>query len=239
MVKSTDQIDGILYENGVPRNLYYSGSLNGHASEKLLANHKKIFTELKELFIQEKQAKDPSGFNDTFLKELDAFFSNFTNLAGLLDDILQTISRQNVQYSDQQLDEFDCIVEKFSKLWRSLKLPSTVKLHHIESHAGPMLRKYRCLGNYSEENIERMHRVINQKHTQFGAIRSLMRRYQMILDEDKIACIAGVEESRHMVKEGRKRVFSEVTEKVKEEKNIKKEEHERSKRIKNLTIHIE
>ena len=60
----------------------------------------------------------------------------------------------------------------------------------------------------------------------------------MILDEDKIACIAGVEESRHMVKEGRKRVFSEVTEKVKEEKNIKKEEHERSKRIKNLTIHI-
>ena len=32
----------------------------------------------------------------------------------------------------------------------------------------------------------------------------------MILDEDKIACIAGVEESRHMVKEGRKRVFSEV-----------------------------
>ena len=235
----TDEIYGILYENGVPRNLYYNGSLNGHASEKLLANHEKIFDQLKELFIQKKKAKDPSGFNDTFLKELDAFFSNLTNLAGLLDDILRTISRQNVQYSDQQLDEFDCIVEKFSKLWRNLKLPPTVKLHHIESHAGPMLRKYRCLGNYSEENIERMHRVINQKHTQFGAIRSLMRRYQMILDEDKIACIAGVEESRHMVKDGRKRVFSEVTEKVKEEKNKIKEEHKRSKRIKNLTMHIE
>ena len=102
-------------------------------------------------------------------------------------------------------------------MWRKLDLPLTVKFHHIEDHVVPMMKRYRCLGDYAEESIERLHRIINLKRHQYATTRSWERRHSKILDEHRMGAYPGVENSREASKSYRKRVYSDATQQIKRE----------------------
>jgi hypothetical protein len=70
------EIDAALYKNGAPRNLYYKGSINGHAARSLSNVINEIFRMAK---TQNKQ------FNDSELLEFEGMFLNFQRLWRKLD----------------------------------------------------------------------------------------------------------------------------------------------------------
>ena len=80
-----------------------------------------------------------------------------------------------------------------------------------------MMKRYRRLGDYGEESIERLHRIINLKRRQHATARSWERRRSKTLDEHRVGAYPGVENSREASKSYRKRVYSDATQQIKRE----------------------
>ena len=221
------EVDVVLYKNKVPRNLYYKGSLNGHAARNLLDNSDKINEDMKALFLKIKEEKDPEKCNEEFKESMDTFFENMSKLSALTNEIFSMIGSQNRQYNDDEVNEFEMMVTNFQIMWRHLKLPLTVKFHHIEDHVVPMMKMHRCLGDYGEESIERLHRIINQKHAQFATTRAWEQRYSKILAEDKLKNYPGVAIS---IDNGAKAKMRKLSPQTMERRNASQEESDRIKK---------
>ena len=219
--------------NKVPRNLYYKGSLNGHAARNLLDNNDSINQDLKDLFLKIKKEKDPEKCNYEFIENMNTFFKKMSNLSELMNEIFSMIGSQNQQYNDEQVHDFETMVTNFQILWRELELPLTIKFHHIEDHVVPMMKMHRCLGDYGEESIERLHRIINQKHAQFATTRAWEQRYAKILAEDKLKNYHGVANAIESSKEAKKRKYSSQTQERKdaEQEKLKRIKMERKERV--------
>ena len=92
-----------------------------------------------------------------------------------------------------------------------------LKLYRVEDHAAPMTKRRRRLGDYGEESVERLHRVVNLRRRQQAAARPWERRRSKTLDERRVGAYPGVESSREASESCRRRVYSDATRQTKRE----------------------
>jgi hypothetical protein len=85
----------------------------------------------------------------------------------ILGEWLRDLSRNLLHaddWTDQQLSDFDCLVETIWDNWEPIaQLSVTPKIHHLQ-HAAEFARKWRVLGKHSEARIESSHSKANRAY---------------------------------------------------------------------------
>jgi hypothetical protein len=112
---------------------------------------------------------------------LEDFFTEISHLLKILDEIFYYIFRQNVQASDDECYQ----LELLCKIWRELaefyqNHHLTPKMHLVEKHLAAAFTKFRCLGEFSEETIERCHHIYKIYHRRFCNVTEFNKQHYLI-----------------------------------------------------------
>jgi len=93
------------------------------------------------------------------------------------------MGRLEHQHSDEECDDFETLCHQVGVLWRSPEFdqPSTCKLHDLETHAPPQMRKFKNFALLREEPMEGDHKVDKIEKRIYAAVNNWEKKVELIL----------------------------------------------------------
>jgi hypothetical protein len=147
-----------LRQYGVDRAAHHGGDLTGGCVKRMMSNAKELFGEMSGYLdgvaedngvseeIREEMRMRLDLYS-TCLQQFDGFFSRLRIRKGEVKDL------------DVLVEETKTYLNAAMGSWRQLKLSVTPKLHLLEVHAIPFLKRLGGLGDFDEEFVERCHQI--------------------------------------------------------------------------------
>ena len=90
-------------------------------------------------------------------EDITSSFDTFRDILLLCDSLYSACHRPYGSMSNADLTDAKETIQILSALWRLVKLSVTVKAHIIDNHLMEFLKRFRGLGQYDEEFMERGH----------------------------------------------------------------------------------
>ncbi|CAO4360451.1 unnamed protein product [Caenorhabditis nigoni] len=93
-------------------------------------------------------------------------------------------SASNSVKTDEEIDEIELVVKRFSKNLRLAQpnATATPKLHLLAAHLVPHLRLHRSWGRVSEQGIEGLHAVINKVNLRYASVMKTLHKSTLLVD---------------------------------------------------------
>ena len=123
--------------------------MTGRDSFKLMENRKAIITDLK---VELKKLKR-GGVEDSDIHEVLDGYESLLETFYPVCRIMRSVEKQ----SGKTIDAFETLCKAFGVQFRAMCGHVPPKVHVLESHLPNQLRRFRCLGLFSEDPIERLH----------------------------------------------------------------------------------
>ena len=153
---------------GVDVTRYFGGSLAGGSACEFLKNCKDIFDE----WLNGLDAAFATRMRDVYLPLLE------------LMNVVNSLIRRAVLLTPDEMDEAEDAIGVFCDLYRvSLpgKLQATPKLHILEAHVVPFMRRWGSVGMFGEDALESMHAKVNRLMLRARQIRNKVEQQQFLL----------------------------------------------------------
>ena len=154
-------LDVIKLEDGK----YHGGSFNtGNAAYTWLGKREEFFDHALE------------GEDDATQKEVRGIF---LPLAALLEQINKTVRKADT-LSEAEIRDLEENVTVFVDLWRCNFGSCTPKMHILEAHVVPFVKKYKCIGLLGEDAGESMHALFNKLMRRARGIRNRLEKLKYV-----------------------------------------------------------
>jgi hypothetical protein len=117
--------------------------------------------------------------------------------------------------SDDEVEEVATLSSAYGRQWRetfgrerdddNTGLHISLKIHLLETHVVPFVRRWRTAGLFGEDAVESIHALINAIHRRYACMRGLIARDKAKHSALAVAQNAGVNEAKRQRTEARKR----------------------------------
>lgn len=225
-------IEDILTLYGIVRQVYHGQSLIGEHCHRLLHWHEIILEKITEVLKDATLRRVDTA--DDIDERIDEYIRHLRDLMGAMDYAFSVSANQDHVATDEECDTFEQVCKFIGSKWRSfLKLSCPPKLHMLESHMWVHLRRFRNLGVFGEDPVERLHNTDNKYNRLFNNIKTFKRAETAKLSRQSTENIPAVKEILTNQKENSKRKQSAATQ---EKKNVKKQRLDEIKHT--STLHV-
>ena len=210
-----EAFDTVLRRYKIVRAVYWGGRLTARDSFKLMENWKAIITDLK---VELKKLKR-GGVEDSDIDEVLDGYESLLETFYPVCRIMRSVEKQ----SGKTIDAFETLCKAFGVQFRAMCGHVPPKVHVLESHLPNQLRRFRCLGLFSEDPIERLHHTQGVKLRLWASIRDYqgVEKYMdEVVQAGKSAAVTAVGTKAG---ERTKRKWSEETMKRRRERELLEE----------------
>ena len=210
----------------VRRGVFHGGDFQGEAVRGLMSKREEIFKLLKENLLD--LPEEQKYFDDDTITQMSDLHER---LFGHMDAFFSLARTKRFHLMDAMIDRAEKHVEHILHLWRYLGLSVTPKIHCIEDHIIPLLRKLRGIGDLGEDAGERAHQIIARFEARSKGMRSIKPKAIFQAKQEMMVKNPDVKKHQELVKENAKRKYKDPDRKSKMDNDGEKKMRRNEKRI--------
>jgi hypothetical protein len=198
---------------------HYTMTLVGEHIHRMLHNHSAILRDTREMMVRRAALLDISAEKQSALcEDIRVLMEHMEELMDSFDFLVSLMGTQTI-LDDKAIDRFGEVARYFGQIYRAyLDKDGTPKVHLLETHVVDYLRRYKRLGLFGEDMIEREHHLNKVYNALFKNVRNwfekakLVQRVKAVRNSQEVQCVT------EQVRLGTARKHSQVTNDKRESK---------------------